>query len=85
MIKANAFDYYQNKNILAAINTNVRHIRNKFDREDCQQEIWSELYSFMPIGESEAIDIVNRIARRFKYYDNKHNQSEIGLTEAGII
>jgi len=85
MIKANAFDYYQNKNILAAINTNVRHIRNRFDREDCQQEIWTELYSFMPMDEDEAIKIINKIAYRFKYHDNKHNQSEIGLTEAGII
>ena len=80
----NILDYYENPVILAAINTNIRHICNRFDREDCKQEIFAELYDFMPLNESDAVRLVNKVARKFKYHDMVRNQKEIGLKEAGI-
>ncbi len=62
----------------------MRHIKNICDREDCQQEIFVELYTFMPLSEDDAIRLVNQVSRRFKYREKQLNEKEIGLDEAGI-
>jgi hypothetical protein len=80
----NMLDYYKNPTILAAINTNIRHIKNRHDREDCKQEIFAELYDFMPLNEEEAIRLINRTASKFKYAEKLLNEKEISLKEAGI-
>jgi hypothetical protein len=80
----NALDYYNNPKILKAINVNLRHIKNGFDREDCQQEIFAELYDFMPLDEEEAIRLVDRVAYRFKYNVRLISENEIGYDEAGL-
>lgn len=84
-MKINKLDYYQNPAILAAMRTNTRHIKNTFDREDCNQEIFAELYDFMPLDDDEAIRIVNRVASRFKYNDKMINENEVSFQEAGLI
>ena len=81
----NIFDYYQNPRILSAINRSLYYIRTSHDKEDCRQEIFAELYDFMPITEEDAVRIVNRIASRFRYYNSKILKHETGLTEAGIL
>ena len=61
-----AFDYYQNPIIVAKIQSHLRRIKNRRDTEDCQQEIFAELYDFAPISESEALRIVERVGRKFR-------------------
>jgi hypothetical protein len=78
----NNFDYYENKNILRAIGCNINFIRNKHDKEDCQQEIFAELYSEMPMDERGAIRLVNQVAAKFKRDNAKIAYSEAGLAEA---
>jgi hypothetical protein len=78
------FDYYKNPRILSAIEKNVCRIKNYHDREDCRQEIFTELYSFMPFDENESIRLVNKVARKFQRADIKSNTFETGLQEAGI-
>jgi hypothetical protein len=80
----NTFDYYQNPEILSAIKTNVRHIKNSHDREDCSQEIFAELYSMMPLDTEDAISVVNKVAAKFKRDDLKINANELSFEELFI-
>jgi len=75
----NNFDYYTNPDILSAINTHMRHIKNVDDREDCRQEIFANLYDFMPLDQDEAIRLVDKIAMRFRrsYIDEHIGECEI--------
>ncbi|MBA4274069.1 MAG: hypothetical protein C0436_00285 [Alphaproteobacteria bacterium] len=59
-------NYYENETIRRAINTHMRHIRCLEDRQDCEQEIWANLYAFMPLDEDEAVKIIDRSAMRFR-------------------
>jgi hypothetical protein len=59
-------NYYENGTIRRAINTHMRHIRCHEDRQDCEQEIWENLYAFMPLDEDEAVRIIDRAAMRFR-------------------
>ena len=72
-------DYYKNENILKAISVHMKHIKCHEDREDCKQEIWANLYAFMPLDEDEAIRLVDSSAMRFRrhYVDVSKNQYEI--------
>ena len=63
----NNFDYYKNPIILDAINDELRHIKGSQDREDCNQEIFAELYDFMPLDDDEAKKIVKRVGHKFYY------------------
>jgi hypothetical protein len=80
----NAFDYYQNPKITNSINGLTKRIISLQDREDCQQEIWAELYDFMPLDDEGAIKIIERVAKKFKR--NRHDiyENEISYAEAGI-
>jgi hypothetical protein len=62
----NTFDYYRNKNILRAIAHQTNRIRGEMDKEECRQEIFAELYDFMPLDENEALTIVNRVGVKFR-------------------
>jgi hypothetical protein len=62
----NLLDYYQNENILKAIRYEMNYIQTRSEREDCKQEIFAELYDFMPLDEYEAIKIVRKASRRFR-------------------
>ena len=73
----NALDYYNNPDIRRAMALETSYIRNKCDIEDCEQEIFAELYDFMPLDTTEAIRIVHRIAKRFKRRNLKIAKSEI--------
>ena len=59
------FDYYQNPAIKSAIKNRLRYVRGDFDKEDCRQEIFAELYDYMPLDETEALKIVERVGRKF--------------------
>ncbi len=80
----NTLAYYQNENILKSIEFNTRFIPSSHDREDCRQEIFAALYDEMPIGEKEAVKLVNRIAAKFKRENVKQSKREISLKAAGI-
>jgi hypothetical protein len=62
----NTFDYYRNKTILRAIAHQTNRIRGEMDKEECRQEIFAELYDFMPLDEDEALAIVNRVGVRYR-------------------
>lgn len=79
----NALDYFQNKDILDYMSSAMRHIRNSEDREDCRQEMFAELYDFMPLDLEESKRIIKRVAMRFER-DAKRYGNEIGFDEAGI-
>jgi hypothetical protein len=62
----NTFDYYQNPKILKAIHFQLKYLKGAADREDCRQEIFSELYDFMPLDDDEAVRIVNRVGCKYR-------------------
>lgn len=39
-----ALDYYNNQEILRYIRSTMSHIKSREEREDCNQEIFAELY-----------------------------------------
>jgi hypothetical protein len=73
----NALDYYNNPDIRRAMALETRHIKNKCDIEDCEQEIFAELYDFMPLDPADAIRIVCRVAKKFKRNNLKIAKNEI--------
>lgn len=73
----NQLDYLQNDEILKVINFNLRFIKRPEDREDFRQEIWAELYDFMPQTTDDAIQLIDRAASKFKYKINKIFEREI--------
>lgn len=74
----NAFDYYGNEEIQRAIGYEIAHIRNAQDKEDCRQEVFAELYDFMPIDTEEAIRIVRKIGARFRRDVVRKSKREVG-------
>jgi hypothetical protein len=62
----NTFDYYQNEKILSVIAYEVNRIRGSYDKEDCRQEIFAELYDFMPLDDEEAVKIVMKVGRKYR-------------------
>ena len=81
----NAFDYYQNPKILAAMRIHTVRIKNHQDLEDFRQEVYAELYDFMPIDTDDAIKIVDRVGIKFRRGIARVSRHETGLTEAGIL
>jgi len=75
----NKFDYFTNPDIISAINTHMKHIKNAEDREDCRQEIYTNLYAFMPFDTEDAIRLVDKSAMKFRrvYIDHHKNEYEI--------
>jgi hypothetical protein len=80
----NIFDYYKNPQIMSAIGTATKYISNSHDREDCRQEIFSELYSVMPMDTDDAIRLVDRVASKFKYDNSERIKHESSLEELFI-
>jgi hypothetical protein len=62
----NALDYYSNPEITKYIELEVSYIQSREDREDCQQEIWAELYDFMPLDIADSKKLIKRVAEKFK-------------------
>ena len=81
----NALDYYNNPEIISAIRLHETKIKNREDREDCRQEIFTELYDFMPLDTDEAIKIVDRVGIKFRRNVKNVYENEIGYIEAGIV
>ena len=79
----NALDYFQNKDILDYMSSAMRHIRNSEDREDCRQEMFAELYDFMPLDLEESKRVINRVVTRFRRGVERYS-NETGYDEAGI-
>mgnify|MGYP006991940830 CR=1 FL=1 len=75
----NGFDYYNNINIVSAIDKHCKYIHNHLDREDFRQEVFAELYDFMPGSESDSIKLVNKIASRFRKETNKIHNNEMSI------
>ena len=75
----NLFDYYHNPKITARINALTYRIASNEDREDCRQEIWAELYDFMPMTDDDAIRLIEKVAKRYK-----RNRSMIYANESSI-
>jgi hypothetical protein len=68
----NTFDYYKNPIILTAIKYETDRIRGQFDKEECKQEIFAELYDFMPLDDEEALKLVYRVGRRYRRSIKEH-------------
>ena len=60
------FDYYNNPDIVRYIASEIAYIQNREDREDCQQEIWAELYDFMPLDVHDSKRLIKRVCEKFK-------------------
>ena len=74
----NALDYYNNPEIISYINRELSYIKNREDREDCQQEIWASLYDFMPLDIDESKRLIKKVCEKFKrgrnaIYENETN------------
>jgi hypothetical protein len=80
----NKLDYYKNPDILKAISFQTKRIRHAIDAEDCQQEIFAELYDYMPLETEEAIRIVNRVGAKFRRNTNEFNKSAEGEYDDSI-
>jgi hypothetical protein len=72
------YDYYTNPQVLSAIGLHLRHIKNDSDREDFRQEIFANLYDFMPIETNETIRLIDKVAMRFRreYIDQNKGDCE---------
>ncbi len=77
----NALDYYNNPIIVSQIAKQTRGIRNTQDSEDCQQEIWAELYDYMPLDDEEAIRLIERVGRKFRRDVQKLAENEVRLDD----
>jgi hypothetical protein len=80
----NALDYYNNPEITSYIGQVMAHIKNKEDREDCRQEIFAELYDFMPLDVAESRLLIKRIAMKFARSVAKIAENEVSLSDARI-
>jgi hypothetical protein len=80
----NALDYYNNPQITAQIEKQVRSIKNRQDVEDCRQEIFAELYDYMPLDSVSAIRLIERVGRKFRRNAQTIAEKEINLEDAGI-
>jgi hypothetical protein len=81
----NALDYYNNPEITSFIKIELSFIKNKEDREDCNQEIFAELYDFMPLDVTESRRLIKRVCEKFKRTSRCIAENETGLYEAGIL
>jgi len=66
------FDYCSNKTITEAIDNKLKYIKCELDKEDCRQEIFTQLYTDCPFTEIEAIEIVCKCSARFLRQVNKN-------------
>jgi len=78
----NALDYYNNPEITSYIKSEIGYITNREDREDCQQEIFAELYDFMPLDVADSRRLVKRVCEKFKGTVRRIAEKEISLSGA---
>jgi len=78
----NAFDYYNNPEITSYIKSEIGYITNREDREDCQQEIFAELYCFMPLDVTDSRRLIRRVCKKFKRSVKRIAEKEISLSGA---
>jgi hypothetical protein len=71
--------------LLKAIENHCIRIKNKCDKEDFRQEVFAELYDFMPIDEEESLRLINKVSLRFRREVNKIAEHEVSYQEAGIV
>jgi hypothetical protein len=81
----NTLDYYNNPKIVSQIKKQILSIKNAQDKEDCRQEIFAELYDFMPLDEEETVNLIERVGRKFRRGIQCIAENETGLYEAGIL
>jgi hypothetical protein len=81
----NTLDYYNNPKIVSQIDKQIISIKNYQDKEDCRQEIFAELYDFMPLDEEEAIRLIERVGRKFRRNVSAIYENEMGFYEAGVV
>lgn len=78
----NALDYYQNPEIVKYIKDVTFRIANTQDKEDCNQEIFAELYDFMPLDLAEVKRIIKRVAMKFERDERRLTDREVSFEEA---
>jgi hypothetical protein len=78
----NNFDYYKNPILINAIEKHSSYIHAHCDKEDFRQEVYAELYDFMPIDDEESIRLINKIAFRFRKAIKNNSTNEISLDTA---
>ena len=81
----NAFDYYKNPTVTKTIDRFLRYIKNQSDRDDFAQEVYAELYDFMPPTDEDSIRLINKVADKFQRSVKRIDTFESGLDEEGII
>lgn len=81
----NSFDYYKNPTLVKAIDNHSIRIKNSCDKADFRQEVFAELYDFMPIDDEEALRLINKVSLRFRRGIQCIAENEISLYEAGHI
>jgi hypothetical protein len=77
-------DYYNNPEIVSFMKRESAYIKNTEDREDCEQEVFAELYDFMPLNVIGAKRIIKNVCERFKRSCRTIAEHETSLEEAGI-
>lgn len=79
-----ALDYYNNPEIVSFMKQETAYIKNHEDRQDCEQEIFANLYDFMPLDVRDATKLIKRTCERFKRGCQRISEKEISLEDAGI-
>jgi hypothetical protein len=59
----------------------MMRIKNREDREDCNQEIFAELYDFMPLDVDEAKKIIKRVSMKFERSAKNRYENEVSINE----
>jgi len=81
----NALDYYNNPEIVSYMRKEIAYIRNAEDRQDCEQEVFAELYDFMPLDILGSKRIIKNVCEKFKRGCHSLAEHEISLEDAGVI
>jgi len=64
------FDYITDEKIILRVKNLKRSIHNRVDRDNFNDEVYQELYDFMPINRHEINDIIDRVYRKFIHQDD---------------
>jgi hypothetical protein len=78
-------DYYNNDEIRTYTNQELKYIKNREDREDCQQEIWAEIYDFMPLDVPDTKRLIKRVCEKFKRGVHYIDENETILDEVDAV
>lgn len=81
----NPFDYYTNPEIIKYIKKELKYIANIEDKEDCRQDIFSDLYAFMPLDIYQSKKVIKNVCEKFKRRKNKIFDNEMSYKEAGLV